>query len=81
MIWVCRAGKDSIFLDSFLKCSKIFLPWEGYKVDLSKFDTLQDYRNLVIKEKGELNRTTISNWSAQLFSFCRQKRCSCLCQE
>jgi restriction system protein len=62
MAWVMRAGKESVYLNKFVEGSRIYLPWEGYKVNLSKLDSREDFKQLVIKEKGDQNRTTISNW-------------------
>ena len=70
MMWVCRAGKDSIFFDEFIKSKTIALPWEGYRENLSNVKTREDFKQIVITETGSDNRTSISNWSGQLFSFC-----------
>lgn len=70
LIWVCRAGKDSIFLDTFLQTQKVYLPWEGFKVDLKQYSKREQIKSLVQQEKGDVARTSISNWSGQLYSFC-----------
>ncbi len=70
MIWVCRAGRDSIYLDTFLQTEKIYLPWEGFKVDLKQYSNREQIKSLVQHEKGDVARTSISNWSGQLYSFC-----------
>lgn len=70
MIWVCRAGMKSVFLDRFLCESKIYIPWDGFKTDLNLLPTIQEIKELVRSEKGECPRTSIANWSGQLFSFC-----------
>ena len=70
MIWVCRAGMDSIYLDFFLKNAKIYLPWDGFRVNLKEFPDREQLKELVKKEKGDVARTSISNWSGQLYSFC-----------
>ena len=70
MIWVLRAGKEGMYYDQFLSSGKIFLPWTGYNVDLNTLNTREDFRALVVNEKNPDARTTISNWSAQLYSFC-----------
>ena len=70
MIWVLRAGKDGMYYNQFLSLEKIFLPWTGYNIDLNSLKTRNDFRELVVKEKKPEARTTVSNWSAQLYSFC-----------
>lgn len=70
MMWVCRAGKDSVFFSDFIKYRIIALPWNGYKTDLSELKTRDEFKRIVINETGTDNRTSISNWSGQLFSFC-----------
>lgn len=70
MIWVCRAGKNSVYLDTFLQTEKIYLPWEGFKVDLKQYPSREQIKSLVCMEKGDAARTSISNWSGQLYSFC-----------
>ncbi len=70
MIWVCRAGMKSIFLDTFLNTKKVYLPWDGFKVNLKLYPDREKMKNLVREEKGDVARTSISNWSGQLYSFC-----------
>lgn len=70
MIWVCRAGMDSIYLDYILNSKKIFLPWQGFKVDLSQYRGREELKSLVRQEKGDAARTSISNWAGQLYTFC-----------
>lgn len=69
MMWVCRAGQNACYLKMFLENNGIYLPWEGYKADLSKLDTVIDFRALVIKEKNIDNHTSVSIWFGQLRSF------------
>ena len=70
MIWVCRAGMNSVYLDSFLSTNKVYLPWDGFKVGLKQYKDREQLKNLVRQEKGDVARTSISNWSGQLYSFC-----------
>ena len=71
MIWVNRTGVKALYLRTFLENSKIYLPWDGYCEDLSSFETIDDYKKLVVAEKGNLNRTSLSNWAGQLFTFAK----------
>lgn len=70
MMWVNRAGMKSVYLDYYLSNSRIYLPWEGFQRDLRLFQDLSEYKTLVVEEKGDCNRTTISNLAGQLLSFC-----------
>lgn len=70
MIWVCRPGKGGRFFSLFSENSRIYLAWEGYKLDLSFCKTVEDFRNLVIAEKNPKARASINNWASQLYSFC-----------
>lgn len=70
MMWICRAGINAIYFDHFLNTSKIYLPWEGYNTDFSGITTRDEFKQYVIQEKGEVARTSIANWSGQLYSFC-----------
>lgn len=72
MLWVCRAGVNSRHLESFINNKRIYLPWKGYKVDLRQFESREQFRDLVCTEKGDVSRTSISNWSGQLYSFSRE---------
>lgn len=72
MMWVCRPGQKGIYLEKFIKDKKIFISWEGFKVDLSKAETREEFREIVIDERKPEARTTISNWAGQLYSFCRE---------
>lgn len=69
MMWIMRAGQNSVYYDKFLDESKVFLPWSGFKQDLSIFTSRPEFRALVEKEKGEVHRTSVSNWAGQLYSF------------
>ncbi len=70
MIWVCRAGMNSIYLDTFLNSKKVYLPWDGFKVNLRQYTDREQLKALVRQEKGDVARTSISNWSGQLYTFC-----------
>ena len=35
MMWVIRAGQNSGFYDKYLRTSRVYIPWDGYKYDLS----------------------------------------------
>lgn len=70
MIWVCRAGKLAQYYDEYLKNSIISLPWDGFEIDLSGYRSLSEFRDLVKEEKGDVHRTSISNWASQIYSFC-----------
>ena len=69
MLWVVRAGQKSKFITSIIENSEIYLPWEGYSFPLNTGKTADEYRKIVMKEKGTENRTSVSNWSGQINSF------------
>lgn len=69
MMWVVRAGRGAVFYEKFLNEKRIFIPWDGFCSDLRVLKCLADYRSLVEKEKDTHNRTSISNWAGQLYSF------------
>lgn len=73
-IWVCRAGMNSIYFDTFLRTHKIYLPWDGFKVDLKQFTNREQLKELVRNEKGDVTRTSISNWSIQLYILSQEMR-------
>lgn len=70
MLWVCRAGKNACYLEQFVENGKIFLPWEGYNVDLTEVKNREEFKNIVMLEKKPNNRTTLANWAGMLYSFC-----------
>lgn len=72
MLWVCRAGQKGCYFIKYIEEQKIYLPWDGYRYDLSKYDSLEDFRRIVAKEKQTDNHTSISNWSGQLFTFVKR---------
>ena len=71
-MWVCRAGPKSVFVDYYLETKKIYIPWDGFKADLNDYDDRETLKKLVINEKGDVSRTSISNWAGQLYTFCRE---------
>ena len=70
-MWVCRAGSESIYYDYFVQQSRIFMPWDGFNTSLDTPTSIQDFRDLVISEKGGGSKTTISNLAGQLIYFSR----------
>lgn len=72
MLWVCRAGQKGCYFTKYIEDQRIYLPWEGYEYDLSQYNSLEDFRPIVAEEKQTDNRTSISNWSGQLFAFVKQ---------
>lgn len=69
-MWVCRAGKKAVYADYYLKSERIYIPWDGFKKNLSLYKSREDMKALVIDEKGRVAQTSISNWAGQLYSFC-----------
>ena len=69
MMWVIRAGQNSLYFDKFIENNKVYIPWNGYHMNLSAFPTRTELRTLVEKEKGTVSRTSVSNWAGQLFCF------------
>ena len=72
MMWLIRAGKDAVYYDVFMNSQKVYLPWCGFNLDLSSFTNPKEFRTVVEKEKENSNRTSISNWAGQLYSFVRR---------
>ena len=72
MLWICRAGKDSVYYDRFISESCIYLPWLGYNVPLNTLSTMAAFRYLVETEKGTTNRSSVSNWASQLYAFAKE---------
>lgn len=70
MLWICRAGKNAEHFEYYKSTSKIYLPWQGFCIDMSSCKGIQDFRKVVESEKGTENRTSISNWASQLRIFC-----------
>ena len=72
MMWIIRAGKDSLYYDKYIENLKVYIPWDGYKVDFSSVESRTDFKNIVEKEKGTDNRASVSNWAGQLYTFVRE---------
>jgi len=71
-MWVCRAGKNSCYIDRIISESKVFLPWDGYEVDLNLFLDREQFKALVKQERNVSNPTSISNWAGMLYSFVKE---------
>ena len=69
MMWVVRAGQNSVYYEKFLDNSKVYIPWDGYRLNLSNLTARPEYRIVVEEEKGPVSRTSVSNWAGQLFTF------------
>lgn len=74
-MWLIRAGKKSVYYEKYLSENRIYLPWEGYNVSLQNLSRREDFRCLVRKEKDTENRTSVSNWSGQLYTFVCEMKC------
>ena len=61
---------NAIYLDTFLNSKKVYRPWDGFKVNLRQYTDREQLKALVRQEKGDVARTSISNWSGQLYTFC-----------
>lgn len=72
MMWVIRAGQNALYYDKYIQNSKVYIPWDGYKLDLSEIKSRSDFRTVVEKEKGTDNRTSVSNWAGQLYTFTQE---------
>lgn len=72
MMWVIRAGQGAKYFEKFNEKKRVYIPWSGYHMDLRNYDTREQFRTLVAKEKNTNNRTSISNWYGQLFSFVKE---------
>lgn len=72
MLWVCRAGQKGCYFTKYIEERRIYLPWDGYRCDLSQYESLDDFRPIVVKEKQTDNRTSVSNWAGQLYAFVKQ---------
>lgn len=72
LLWICRAGMDSIYYDRFISENRIYLPWLGYNVPLNTLSALIDFRYLVENEKQTTNRSSVSNWASQLYAFAKE---------
>jgi restriction system protein len=68
-MWVCRAGQKANDFNLYMRNNKIYIPWEGYNSNYGKINDLSAFRKIVAEEKKVDNRTTISNWSSQIYQF------------
>ena len=69
MMWVVRAGCGSVYYEKIIQEHRIYIPWEGFCMNLSEYKTRSEYKDLVQREKKCENRTSISTWAGQLFAF------------
>lgn len=68
-----ETGVDSAkYFEKFNEKKRVYIPWSGYHMDLRNYDTREQFRTLVAKEKNTNNRTSIFNWYGQLFSFVKE---------
>lgn len=72
MMWVIRAGQNALYYDKYIQNSKVYIPWDGYRLDLSEIKSRLDFRTVVENEKGTDNRTSVFNWAGQLYTFTQE---------
>lgn len=75
MLWVVRAGQEDKYIDTFLENKRIYISWEGFNASLMECSDRSDFRMIVEQEMNTTNRTSISNWSGQLYTFTYEMKC------
>ena len=68
-MWICRAGRDAVYLEYYIEKSRIYLAWDGFKINFSAVSDKKEYRTIVAEEKDTQNPTSISNWAGQITAF------------
>ena len=69
-VWICRAGKNSVFFSRFVNDSRIYLTWDRWEIDLRMLPAEQEeLRRFVAKECGDVQRSSISNHTGQILVF------------
>ena len=43
-MWVCRAGKDSIYFDTFIDQNIIAIPWDGYEYSFEDINSREEIK-------------------------------------
>lgn len=69
MLWVVGAGQNSVYIEKITENRKIYIHWDGYRFSLKSYQTRELFSRNVEKEKNTVNRTSVSNWAGQLYSF------------
>ncbi len=69
MMWLIRAGRNSIYYDAILESQRVFLPWNGYHYDFKAIKTKEELRLAVGNEKCTDNRTSVATWVGQILDF------------
>lgn len=62
-MWVCRAGKDSVYFEDFIENQQIAIALNGYNCDLSKVYTRDGFKRVIEKETQSSNVTSIATWA------------------
>lgn len=71
-IWLFRAGKFGEYEHKFLTDNKIYLTWEGVKVDLSKFNSKMDLYKKLGEIYPEEKMGAIRNYTGQLWPIAKE---------
>lgn len=69
-VWVCRAGKKSVYYERFLREERIYLTWGGWKENFTLLpkDTML-LRSKVQRECNDTTKTAVSNHLSQIVIF------------
>ncbi len=73
-MWVLRLGKKGILFNKAKELNRIFIFWDGYDADLSKFKTNNDFTELVKKYPSNNSAVAIRNRSSQLRYFYQEMK-------
>lgn len=73
-LWLVRAGKSGEYERKFLKEGRVYLTWDGLKVDLGKIETTEKLNENLHEIFNSQNRNTIKNWSNQIWAFSKSIR-------
>ena len=67
-----QSGDEFCLFVHLLKNKKVYFPWDRFKVDLKQYTKREQFKNIVRSEKGDVARTSVSNWSGQLYTFSQE---------
>lgn len=73
-MWVLRAGKNGMYADEILKNKRVYICWDGYDADLSKFASHAEFITLAEKEEENDTKVALRNRSSQLEYFCKSMK-------
>lgn len=73
-IWLIRAGSHGEHEQKFIQDKRVYVTWDGFDVNLSKFKDRSALLEKMLSYYSEAKPKAVSNWSSQIWPFAHEMK-------